>query len=183
MKFVETGLPGVILIEPKVFEDERGFFMETWRKSLFLEAGIEAEFVQENVSRSLHRNTLRGLHYQLVHPQGKLVRVVEGAIFDVVVDLRRGSPHYLQWIGLELSAADRRLLWIPPGYGHGFLVVSDVAEFEYKCTAYYAPQHERAIRWNDPTIGIDWPIEQGVMPVLSERDARAPSLADAETYE
>ena len=182
MKFAETQLPGVVLIEPKVFEDERGFFMETWRESLYRDAGIDAEFVQENVSRSLHRNTLRGLHYQVVEPQGKLVRVTEGSVFDVAVDLRRGSRNYLKWVGMELSADDRRLLWIPPGFAHGFLVMSDAAEFEYKCTAYYAPEHDRAIRWDDPDIGIDWPLEAGAAPILSERDTNAPYLADAETY-
>jgi len=183
MKFVETGLPGVMLIEPKVFEDARGYFMETWRESLYRDAGIDAEFVQENVSRSLHRNTLRGLHYQVVEPQGKLVRVIEGSVFDVAVDLRRGSPNYLKWVGFELSSEERRLLWIPPGFAHGFLVTSDAAEFEYKCTAYYAPEHDRAIRWDDPDIGIDWPLQAGVAPVLSEKDANAPYLAEAETYE
>ena len=183
MRFVETELPGVILVEPKVFEDARGYFMDTWRESLYRDAGIDAHFVQENVSRSLHRNTLRGLHYQVVEPQGKLVRVIEGSVFDVAVDLRRGSPNYLKWVGLELSSEDRRLLWIPPGFAHGFLVTSDVAEFEYKCTAYYAPEHDRAIRWDDPDIGIDWPLEEGAAPVLSEKDANAPYLADAETYE
>ena len=157
--------------------------METWRESLYREAGIDAHFVQENVSRSMHRNTLRGLHYQVVEPQGKLVRVVEGSVFDVVVDLRRGSPNYCKWVGFELSADDRRLLWIPPGFGHGFLVTSEAAEFEYKCTAYYAPEYDRAIRWDDPDIGIDWPLEAGASPVLSDKDANAPFLADAETYE
>jgi dTDP-4-dehydrorhamnose 3,5-epimerase len=183
MKFVETELPGVILIEPKVFEDARGYFMETWRESLYRDAGIDARFVQENVSRSLHRNTLRGLHYQVVEPQGKLVRVVEGSAFDVAVDLRRGSRNYLKWVGFELAADDRHLLWIPPGFAHGFLVTSDAAEFEYKCTAYYVPEHDRAIRWDDPNIGIDWPLGADVAPVLSERDANAPYLADAEVYE
>ena len=157
--------------------------METWRASTYRDAGINADFVQENVSRSLHRNTLRGLHYQVVKPQGKLVRVVEGSVFDVVVDLRRGSPNFLQWIGVELSAADRRLLWIPPGFAHGFLVTSAAAEFEYKCTAYYAQEFDRAIRWDDPEIGIDWPLDEGAVPVLSDKDARAPFLADAETFE
>ena len=183
MKVVETGLSGVILIEPKVFEDARGYIMETWRESLYRDSGIDAVFVQENVSRSLHRNTLRGLHYQVVEPQGKLVRVVEGSVFDVAVDLRRGSPKYLKWVGMELSAEDRRLLWIPPGFAHGFLVTSDAAEFEYKCTAYYAPEHDRAIRWDDPDIGIDWPLQTGAAPLLSEKDAKAPYLAEAETYE
>ena len=150
---------------------------------LFEDAGIDAEFVQENVSRSLHRNTLRGLHYQVVEPQGKLIRVVEGSVFDVAVDLRRGSPGFLKWASIELSADDRRLLWIPPGFAHGFLVTSDVAEFEYKCTAYYAPEYDRAIRWDDPDIGIDWPLADGAVPVLSDKDANAPYLADAETYE
>ena len=183
MKFVETELPGVVLIEPKVFEDSRGYFMETWRESLFRDAGIDARFVQENVSRSLHRHTLRGLHYQVAEPQGKLVRVLEGTVFDVAVDLRRSSPNYLKWVGFELAAADRHLLWIPPGFAHGFLVTSNAAEFEYKCTAYYAPEHDRAIRWDDPDIGIEWPLAGGAQPVLSEKDANAPYLADAETYE
>ena len=183
MRFVETELPGVTLIEPQVFEDERGFFMETWRASVYREAGIDAGFVQENVSRSAHRNTLRGLHYQVVEPQGKLIRVIEGSVFDVAVDLRRGSPNYLQWVGFELAAADRHLLWIPPGFAHGFLVTSDVAEFEYKCTAYYTPAYDRAIRWDDPDIGVDWPLASGATPILSDKDARAPYLADAETYE
>jgi dTDP-4-dehydrorhamnose 3,5-epimerase len=183
MRFVETELPGVILIEPKVFEDARGYFMETWRESLYRDAGIDARFVQENVSRSLHRNTLRGLHYQVVEPQGKLVRVLEGSVFDVAVDLRRGSPNYKRWVGFELAAEDRHLLWIPPGFAHGFLVTSDAAEFEYKCTAYYLPEHDRAIRWDDPDIGVEWPLDEGATPVLSEKDANAPYLADAETYE
>lgn len=183
MTFIETELPGVVIIEPKVVEDERGYFMETWRASAYRDAGIDADFVQENVSRSLHRNTLRGLHYQVENPQGKLVRVVEGSVFDVAVDLRRGSPNYLRWVGIQLSATDRRLLWIPPGFAHGFLVTSAAAEFEYKCTAYYAPQHDRAIRWNDPDIAIDWPLDEGAVPVLSDKDATAPLLADAETYE
>jgi len=183
MRFVETRLPGVVVIEPKVFEDSRGFFMETWRESLFRDAGIEAEFVQENVSRSLHRNTLRGLHYQVVQPQGKLVRVVAGSVFDVAVDLRRGSPNYLEWVGINLSAGERRLLWIPPGFAHGFLVTSDAAEFEYKCTAYYAPEYDRAIRWDDPEIGIEWPLDEGAAPLLSDKDAGAPYLAAAEVYE
>jgi dTDP-4-dehydrorhamnose 3,5-epimerase len=183
MRFVETELPGVILIEPKVFEDARGYFMETWRESLYRDAGIDARFVQENVSRSLHRNTLRGLHYQVVEPQGKLVRVLEGSVFDVAVDLRRGSPNYLRWVGFELAAGDRHLLWIPPGFAHGFLVTSDAAELEYKCTAYYAPEYDRAIRWDDPDIGVEWPLDEGAEPVLSDKDANAPYLADAETYE
>lgn len=183
MKFVETDLPGVVLIEPQVFEDARGFFMETWRESLYRDAGIDARFVQENVSRSLHRNTLRGLHYQLVEPQGKLVRVLEGSVFEVAADLRRGSPEYLRWVGFHLSAEDRRLLYIPPGFAHGFLVTSDVAEIEYKCTAYYVPEYDRAIRWDDPDIGVDWPLDAGASPVLSDKDANAPYLAGAQVYE
>ena len=183
MRFVETELPGVVLIEPTVFEDARGFFMETWRESLYGEAGIDAQFVQENVSRSVRRHTLRGLHYQVVEPQGKLLRVIEGSVFDVAVDLRRSSPDYLKWVGFELAAEDRHLLWIPPGFAHGFLVTSDAAAVEYKCTAYYAPEHDRAIRWDDPDIGIEWPLDKGATPVLSEKDAGAPYLADAETYE
>ena len=166
-----------------VFEDGRGYFMETWRESVYRDAGIDARFVQENVSRSLHRNTLRGLHYQVVAPQGKLLRILEGSVFDVAVDLRRSSPSYLKWVGFELAAEDKHLLWIPPGFAHGFLVTSKAAEVEYKCTAYYAPEHDRAIRWDDPDIGIEWPLGAGVAPVLSEKDAAAPFLAEAETYE
>jgi len=181
MKFVPTDLPDVIRIEPTVHGDERGFFMETWHTRRFHEAGIDGEFVQDNVSHS-SKGTLRGLHYQIEHSQGKLVRVVQGEVFDLAVDLRKSSPHYGQWVSEVLSAENKHQLWIPPGYGHGFLVLSDTAEFEYKCTEYYAPEFERAIRWDDPDLGIEWPLLDGKQPVLSSKDAGAPFFRDAETY-
>ena len=181
MKFVETSLPGVIRIEPRIFSDERGFFMETWQARRFHDVGIDADFVQDNFSHS-SKGTLRGLHYQVQQPQGKLVRVVSGEVFDVAVDLRKSSPAFGQWVGEVLSAKNKNQLWVPPGFGHGFLVLSDMAEFEYKCTDYYAPEFERAIRWDDPDIGIDWPLPDGEQPVLSAKDAAAPFLQDAETY-
>ncbi len=181
MKFVPTDLPDVIRIEPTVHGDERGFFMETWHTRRFHEAGIDGEFVQDNVSHS-SKGTLRGLHYQIEHSQGKLVRVVQGEVFDLAVDLRKSSPHYGQWVSEVLSAENKHQLWLPPGYGHGFLVLSDTAEFEYKCTEYYAPEFERAIRWDDPDLGIEWPLLDGKQPVLSSKDAGAPFFRDAETY-
>jgi dTDP-4-dehydrorhamnose 3,5-epimerase len=181
MKFVPTDLPEVIRIEPTVHGDERGFFMETWQARRFREAGIDGEFVQDNFSHS-SKGTLRGLHYQIEHAQGKLVRVVQGEVYDVAVDLRKSSPQYGQWVGEVLSAENKHQLWVPPGFGHGFLVLSDTAEFEYKCTDYYAPEFERAIRWDDPDIGIEWPLLDGQQPILSSKDADAPFLSDAETY-
>jgi dTDP-4-dehydrorhamnose 3,5-epimerase len=181
MKFVPTDLPDVIRVEPTIHGDERGFFMETWQARRFHEAGIDGEFVQDNVSHS-SKGTLRGLHYQIEHSQGKLVRVVQGEVFDVAVDLRKSSPHYGQWVGEVLSAENKHQLWVPPGYGHGFLVLSDTAEFEYKCTEYYAREFERAIRWDDPDLGIEWPLLDGKQPVLSSKDAGAPFFRDAETY-
>jgi dTDP-4-dehydrorhamnose 3,5-epimerase len=181
MKFVETSLPGVIRIEPEIFKDQRGFFMETWQARRFHEAGIDAHFVQDNFSRS-SKGTLRGLHYQIQQPQGKLVRVVSGEVFDVAVDLRKSSAGFGQWVGEVLSAENRNQLWVPPGFGHGFLVLSDTAEFEYKCTDFYAPECERSIRWDDPDIGINWPLLDGEQPVLSAKDAAAAFLQDAETY-
>ena len=181
MKFFETKLPGVIRIEPAVYGDDRGFFMETWQAKRFAEAGIDQVFVQDNFSHSI-KGTLRGLHYQIQQPQGKLVRVVSGEVFDVAVDLRRSSPHFGAWVGVVLSAENKHQLWVPPGFGHGFLVMSDTAEFEYKCTDFYAPEHERSIRWDDPEIGIDWPLAAGSEPLLSTKDAAAPFLKDAETY-
>ena len=182
MRFAETELPGVFRIEPQVIEDQRGFFMEVWRADTFREAGIDVTFVQQNVSRSVRTNTLRGLHYQIEQPQGKLVRVTEGEIFDVAVDLRKSSPSYLQNVGVRLSADNRASLWVPPGFAHGFLVVSEVAEIEYKCTDYYAPEYDRTIRWDDPELAIDWPLSPGLPPVLSAKDASAPFLSEAETY-
>jgi dTDP-4-dehydrorhamnose 3,5-epimerase len=181
MEYRELALPGVFLLIPKVFGDERGFFMETWRESAFQDrVDTSVRFVQDNHSRSV-RGVLRGLHYQIRHPQGKLVRCVRGEIFDVAVDLRRNSPTFGQWVAEVLSRENRRSMWIPPGFAHGFYVLSEVAEFVYRCTDYYAPEHERALRWDDPDLAIDWPVAGP--PVLSARDAAAPLLRDAEVYE
>ena len=180
MKVLPTPLQGVLVIEPAVFGDERGFFMESFNRREFTEqAGISLEFVQDNHSRSAH-NVLRGLHYQLQQPQGKLVRVVSGAVFDVVVDLRRSSATFGLWHGVELSAGNRRMVWVPPGFAHGFVVLSDCADFLYKTTDYYAPQHQRALLWNDPQIGIDWPLSGA--PILSDNDRGAQPLATADVF-
>ena len=170
-----------MLVHADVFKDARGVFLETWNSRGFAEEGIDADFVQDNLSVSV-RHTLRGLHYQVKQPQGKLVRVTQGKVFDVVVDLRRSSPMFGQSLGSVLSADNRDALWIPPGFAHGFLVLSEVAAFEYKCTDYYAPEHERAILWNDPDLGIDWPLSDGAEPLLSEKDAAATAFRDADTY-
>lgn len=180
MKITETALPGVMLIEPRVFGDDRGFFLESWNAATFADAGLDLGFVQDNHSRSA-RHVLRGLHYQTVDPQGKLVRVTAGSVFDVAVDIRRSSPHFGEWVGYELSAENKRMLFVPPGFAHGFVVLSDTADFLYKCTSLYAPAHERAIVWNDPAIGIDWPLG-GQFPLLSAKDAAAVALADAEVF-
>lgn len=179
MQVIATRLPDVLLLEPKVFGDARGFFMESWNRQTFTELGLDLDFVQDNHSRSA-RGVLRGLHYQLNQPQGKLVRVTSGAVFDVAVDLRRGSPHFGKWTGHELSAENQHMLWVPPGFGHGFLVLSESADFLYKTTAYYAPQWDRGIRWDDPEIGVQWPLE--LAPKLSGKDQVLPLLRDAETY-
>ena len=181
MQFFETKLPGVFRIVPAVHGDERGFFMETWQAKRFQDAGIEADFVQDNFSQST-KGTLRGLHYQIQQPQGKLVRVVSGEVLDVAVDIRKSSPCYGRWVGEVLSADNKHLLWVPPGFAHGFLVLSDTAKFEYKCSDYYAPQFERSIRWDDPDIAIDWTLAAGEQPLLSGKDEAAPFLKDAETY-
>ena len=175
----DTALPEVKLLEPRVFGDDRGFFLESWNAATFTEAGIDATFVQDNHSRSA-QGVLRGLHYQIVAPQGKLVRVVSGAVFDVAVDIRCSSPNFGRWTGHELSAANKHLLWVPPGFAHGFVTLSETADFLYKCTTLYAPAHDRGIAWNDPAIGIDWPIDTA--PTLSAKDAAAPLLADAEVF-
>ncbi len=180
MQFLPTALPGLILIEPRLFGDARGFFMETWNERAFAQGGINARFVQDNHSRSA-RGVLRGIHYQLTRPQGKLVRVIAGAVFDVVVDLRRGSPTFGQSLGLELSADNRRMLWVPPGFGHGFLTLKDGTDFLYKCTDFYAPEDERCIAWNDGDLAIDWPLD-GIEPVLSPRDSAGAAFAGAEVY-
>ena len=182
MKVEQTSLPGVLLLEPRVFGDARGFFYESYNRRSFREAtGLDPEFVQDNHSRSA-RHVLRGLHYQIRQPQGKLVRVVQGEVWDVAVDLRRSSPHYGRWTGFTLSAENRRMAWIPPGFAHGFLVLSETAEFLYKTTDFYAAEHERAIVWNDPDLGIDWPL-QGAAPVLAAKDAAGARFAQAESFE
>lgn len=175
-----TKLPGVLVVEPRIFEDARGSFFESFNARVFAEAtGVVATFVQDNQSSSV-RNVLRGLHYQVNKPQGKLVRVLRGAIFDVAVDLRRDSPTFRQWIGVELTAQNRRQLWIPAGFGHGFLATSDVADVAYKTTEYWYGDHDRALRWDDPSIGIEWPLDGA--PVLAAKDAAAPLLPDSELY-
>ncbi|MBI3161864.1 MAG: dTDP-4-dehydrorhamnose 3,5-epimerase [Chloroflexi bacterium] len=182
MQFTRTSLPDVILIEPKVFIDPRGFFLESYRKERFFAAGIQADFVQDNHSAST-RGVLRGLHYQIRQPQGKLVRVAAGAIFDVAVDLRRSSSTFGQSVGAILSSENRSMLWVPPGFAHGFYVMSERAEVLYKASDYYAPQWERSLLWNDPALKIDWPIANGEPPILSEKDARGTLLSESETYE
>ena len=183
MNVVRTDIPDVLILEPKVWGDERGFFLESYRRNVFAElVGADVDFVQHNHSRS-QRGVLRGLHYQLPpHAQGKLVRVTSGHVFDVAVDLRRSSPHFGRWVGTELSADNHRQLWIPPGFGHGFLVLSDFADFLYLTTAYYAPQSEAAVRWDDPTIGIQWP-DPGVALALSAKDQSSPALQDAAVFD
>lgn len=177
MKLIQTSLPGVLLLEPKVFGDERGFFVETYRESVFAEAGLDVTFVQDNQSRS-RRGVLRGLHYQLIQPQGKLVRAATGRVFDVAVDVRRGSPHFGRWFGTLLDDVTHRQMYIPPGFAHGFVVLSEVADFVYKCTDYYHPQSEQGIRWDDPQIGIEWPAEILDALALSAKDRELPLLAD-----
>ena len=180
MKVVTTPLEGLLVLEPRVFGDERGFFYESYNARQFAEAtGVAAGFVQDNHSRS-RRGVLRGLHYQIQQPQGKLVRVTAGAVFDVAVDIRKASPTFGQWYGVELSAENMRQMWIPAGFAHGFVVTSDNAEFLYKTTDYWAPEHERAILWNDPAIGIVWPLD--VTPMLSHKDQAAGPLAAAEVF-
>ena len=175
MKVTATELPEVLLIEPQVFPDERGYFFEAWRDQGYAEAGIHGPFVQDNFSRST-KGTLRGLHFQEPKAQGKLVTVLAGLIFDVVVDIRRGSSRFGQWVGVELDGDAPRQVWIPPGFAHGFYVLSEHADFFYKCTEYFSPDTERGILWNDPELAIEWPVDR---PVLSEKDAAAPLLADA----
>lgn len=179
MTFVPTDLPGVVLIEPQVFEDSRGFFMETYHRAKFEEAGIAEAFVQDNHSRSV-RGVLRGLHFQTGRPQGKLVRAVRGAVFDVAVDIRRGSPTFGHWCGFELSAENRRMVYVPPGFAHGFCTLSAEADFLYKCTDLYAPERDRGIRWDDPDVGVKWPIGA---PLLSVKDAGLPLLRDVDVGE
>ena len=181
MNIISTLIPDVLLIEPKIFQDDRGFFFESYQKKQFKEAGIEAEFVQDNHSKSQHR-TLRGLHYQVKHAQGKLVRVIAGEIFDVAVDIRRNSPTFGKWVGDYLSADNKKMLWVPVGFAHGFYVTSSHAEVLYKATDYYAPQWERTIAWNDPTIDVSWPLQEG-LPILSAKDEAGKPFLEIEVYE
>ncbi len=179
MKLLPSAIPDVQLIEPKVFGDERGFFYESWNKKALQALGLDADFVQDNHSKSA-RNVLRGLHYQIWHPQGKLVRVIAGEVFDVAVDLRRSSPTFGKSVSFTLSAENKRMAWIPPGFAHGFCVTSDYAEFLYKTTDYWYPEHERTLLWNDPALAIDWPLTGE--PVLAAKDKTGTPLAGAETY-
>ncbi|WP_322978991.1 dTDP-4-dehydrorhamnose 3,5-epimerase [Pseudomonas sp. C11] len=181
MNIIATALPEVLIIEPQVFGDERGFFYESFNAKRFAElTGVQRDFVQDNHSRSA-RGVLRGLHYQLQQAQGKLVRVTAGEVYDVAVDVRRSSPTFGKWVGVHLSAQNKRQLWVPEGFAHGFLVLSDYAEFLYKTTDYYAPAHERSIRWDDPQLAIDWPLD-GLTPVLSAKDQQASAFAEAEVF-
>jgi len=182
MQFSSTNLPGVVLVEPKVFEDERGFFLESYHKRLFDEQDISLDFVQDNHSRS-KQGTLRGLHYQIRQPQGKLVRVILGEVFDVAVDLKKSSPTFGQWTGHYLSAENKKELYIPPGFAHGFYVISKWTEVLYKATDYYSPQWERTILWNDTHINISWPLLDGVKPLLSNKDDKGSPFSQAEVYE
>ncbi len=180
MNVIKTDIPDVLIIEPKVFGDDRGFFFESFNQKVWEQAtGLRTNFVQDNHSRSA-RGVLRGLHYQLLRPQGKLVRVVTGEVFDVAVDIRKSSATFGQWVGVTLSAENKRQLWIPEGFAHGFLVISDIAEFLYKATDFYAPEHERSIRWDDPTLNIHWP--EPLIPILSGKDASAPVFMEAEVF-
>jgi dTDP-4-dehydrorhamnose 3,5-epimerase len=176
VKVLSTEIPGVLIIEPKVHGDARGFFLETFHAERYQEAGIPGPFVQDNYSRSV-KGTLRGLHFQEPQPQGKLVQVVSGAVFDVAVDIRKGSPTFGKWVGVELSSDNKRQFWVPPGFAHGFYVLSESADFQYKCTALYAPQYDAGISWNDPDLAIAWPLSGE--PKLSAKDAAAPRLKDA----
>ena len=179
MKATPSALPDVLIVEPRVFGDERGFFFESYNRRALADAGVDAEFVQDNHSRS-RRGVLRGLHYQIERAQGKLVRVTEGEVFDVAVDIRRSSPTFARAVGITLSAENKRMLWIPPGFAHGFLVVSDSAEFLYKTTDYWYPEHERTLLWNDPALGIEWPLDAN--PTLAAKDVAGQPLALAELY-
>ena len=179
MKVTPTALPEVLIIEPKVFGDQRGFFFESFNQKAFNDAtGLDAKFVQDNHSRST-KGVLRGLHYQIQQPQGKLVRVVRGSVFDVAVDIRKSSAHFGRWVGVELSEENHRQLWVPPGFAHGFLVTSDTADFLYKTTDYYAPEFERCLAWNDPGVGVEWPLA-GNAPQLSGKDQAGGLLANAQ---
>jgi len=181
MEFVHTRISDVILIKPEVFGDNRGYFMEIWHEKKFLEVGIQVNFVQDNHSKS-SQGILRGLHYQITQPQGKLVRVIQGEVYDVAVDLRRSSPTFGKWVGEILSSDNKKILWVPPGFAHGFYVTSNSAEIIYKCTDFYAPQYERSLQWDDKDLNIDWPLVNNTPPVLSDKDSAGISFKDAEHY-
>lgn len=180
MKIIETAIPGPLIIEPRVFGDARGFFMETWNEAAFCEAGLDLDFVQDNHSRS-QKGVLRGMHFQNPGPQGKLVRVTSGAVFDVAVDLRKSSDHFGKWVGVELSARNQRIFWVPEGFAHGFLTLEDDTDFLYKCTAPYAPQSEYTLAWDDPMVAIEWPMAD-LEPIISEKDTRGLSLGDVTAF-
>ena len=181
MEFLPTRLPEVLLVKPHAFGDARGFFLETYHEREFAKAGITLGFVQDNHSHSA-KHTLRGLHFQIEQPQGKLVRVTRGRVFDVVVDMRRSSPRFGLWIGAVLDDTNHHMLWIPPGFAHGYLALSERIDFIYKCTNFYAPEHERAVRWDDPDVGVEWPLPPGLAPTVSGKDAVAPLFREAESY-
>ena len=181
MQFEPTAIPDVVLIRPEVFGDARGFFLETFSERRFSAGGLELRFVQDNHSRS-RRGTLRGLHYQVKQPQGKLVRAASGAVYDVAVDLRRGSGTFGHWVGAKLSDENHHMLWIPPGFAHGFLVLSESADVIYKCTSFYAPEHERSIRWDDGELDIAWPLPAGAEPLLSAKDRAARTFKESEYF-
>jgi len=180
VKLIDTAIPDIKIIEPKVFGDDRGFFLESWNQQAFAELGLDLDFVQDNHSRSA-KGVLRGLHFQNPNPQGKLVRVVSGRVWDVAVDVRRSSSTFGNWVGVELSAANRRMFWVPPGFAHGFVSLEDGTDFIYKCVGYYDPSNEHSLLWNDPAIGIEWPLE-GIEPQLSSKDKAAKPLAKIEAY-
>jgi dTDP-4-dehydrorhamnose 3,5-epimerase len=181
MKIIETNIPDVKIVEPAVFTDDRGYFLETWNAQSFSKAGLSWTFVQDNQSKS-RRNVLRGMHYQIQSPQGKLVRVVTGAIYDVAIDVRRDSPTFGHWVGAELSESNHRMMWIPVGFAHGFLSLADETQLVYKCTDFYASQYERTIMWNDPDLAISWPIPTGEAPIISAKDRAGSSLKEADLF-
>lgn len=178
MRYTKTAIPEVVLLEPTIYGDHRGFFMETWQEQSFHENVANVSFVQDNHSKST-QGILRGLHYQTQNPQGKLVRVTSGSVFDVAVDMRKSSPTFGQWVGFELSEENHRILWVPPGFAHGFYVNSETAEFVYKCTNYYTPEHEHSLLWNDPEVGIEWPLINGETPSLSDKDSKGLTFQNA----
>jgi dTDP-4-dehydrorhamnose 3,5-epimerase len=180
MNFIETAIPGPLIVQPKVFGDDRGFFMESWNEAVFAEAGLDLNFVQDNHSRSA-KGVLRGLHFQNPNPQGKLVRVTAGRAWDVAVDIRKFSPHFGKWVGVELSAANKCMFWVPPGFAHGFVSLEDGTDFLYKCTQLYMPTNEHSLLWDDPTVGIEWPLE-GLEPQLSSKDRGGKTLDQIESF-